>query len=347
MKMNLRAKPGFKPARIIQTTKNIPPTISIQPKRAVKVPTIHTKAAVVVRPPPPKITRPGVAKAAQPKPKGISAPRASVVRPVVRKRTLTTTRPSHLRKAHDQLLHKHSDKIRALRGSGQGRILVILACGPSVNQVPVEGLNSHPKIDIMCINKPEPRVWPSKFWIFCDQSQYKRNEDYWGAYHGTIINASSVRASHPNQIMVRTIAGKGFSRDMTKGFHIGRSTTYTSMQFSLYMGYNKIYIFGCDMGEVDGQMHRYGQNPDVSNQNRQQRFDKEAENFLWGTKSLKDYERQKFVFCSTHNKYEFVDFYERLDQQDAINIILAAGDELMTKKDLELAKIIRKDNIED
>jgi hypothetical protein len=36
-----------------------------------------------------------------------------------------------------------------------------------------------------------------------------------------------------------------------------------------------------------------------------------------------------------------------LDQQDAINIILAAGDELMTKKDLELAKIIRKDNIED
>jgi hypothetical protein len=346
MRKNLRAKPGFKPARVIQTSRNIPQALSVQPKRAVKVPTIHTKSAVVVKPPT-KAPRPGVAKAPQPKPKGVSPPKASVVRPMVRKRTLTTVRPSHLRRAHDKILSKHADKIRGLRGSGQGRILVILACGPSVNQAPVENLTKHPKIDIMCINKPEPRAWPTKYWIFCDQSQYNRNQDYWGAYHGTIINASSVRASHPNQIMIRTIAGKGFSRDITKGFHIGRSTTYTAMQVALYMGFHRVYIFGCDMGEVDGQLHRYGQNPDVSNQNRKARFDKEAENFLWGTKSLKEYERHKFVFCSTYNKYDFVDFYERLDQKEAVDAILVDADELMTKKDLELAKIIRKDDIED
>jgi hypothetical protein len=233
---------------------------------------------------------------------------------------------------------KHLDKIRSLRGSGQGRLLVILACGPSVNQASVEKL-PHPKIDVMCINKPESRVWPSQFWMFCDQSQYNRNKEYWADYKGTIINASSVRAVHPNQILIRTIAGKGFSRDMTKGLHIGRSTTYSAMQVALYMGYNKVYIFGCDMGSVDGQMHRYGQNPDVSNENRARRFDKEAEHFAWGTNSMKDYERVKFVFCSTYNKYDFIQHYDTLDQKDAVDEILVKANELMTKKELELAKI--------
>jgi hypothetical protein len=175
--------------------------------------------------------------------------------------------------------------------------------------------------------------------MFCDQSQYRRNQEYWADYKGTIINASSVRATHPNQTLIRTIAGKGFSRDMTKGLHIGRSTTYSAMQVALYMGYNQIYIFGCDMGAVDGQMHRYGQNPDVSNENRARRFDKEAEHFAWGTKSLKDYERSKFVFCSTHNKYDFIKQYETLDQKIAVDEVLRRANGLMTKKELDLAKI--------
>ena len=113
------------------------------------------------------------------------------------------------------------------------------------------------------------------------------------------------------------------------------------------MGFSRVYILGCDMGEVDGQMHRYGQNPDVSNDNRQRRFDKEAENFLWGTKSLKDHERQKFVFCSSHNKYEFVDYYDRLDQTDVVAHILGAANELMTKKEFESSKIVEKDVFKD
>jgi hypothetical protein len=233
---------------------------------------------------------------------------------------------------------KHLDRIRSLRGSGSNRVLVILACGPSVNEAEVEKL-VHPKIDVMCINKPESRLWPTAFWMFCDQSQYRRNQEYWADYKGTIINASSVRATHPNQTLIRTIAGKGFSRDMTKGLHIGRSTTYSAMQVALYMGYNQIYIFGCDMGAVDGQMHRYGQNPDVSNENRARRFDKEAEHFAWGTKSLKDYERSKFVFCSTHNKYDFIKQYETLDQKIAVDEVLRRANGLMTKKELDLAKI--------
>lgn len=333
-------KPKLKVVPVYRSRTIHVPTVSpiqVKPKTAVKIPSIRTKTAAVFKQPSSKIRR-HVPERLRSKPSGIRIdyPEA-VVRPTVRKKTLTSIRPSHLRKAHDKFLGKHTEKIRALRGIGNGRILAILACGPSVNNAQIEELN-HPKIDLLCVNKPEPRSWPTKYWMFCDQSQYVRNQDTWGTYNGTILNASSVRATHPNQIMMRTISGKGFSRDMTKGFHIGRSTTYAAMQVALYMGYNKIYIFGCDMSSIDGQMHRYGQNPDVSNENREKRFAKEAEHFSWGTSNLKDYEKHKFTFCTKHNPFDFIKQYENLDEEVAHRIILEKASELMTKKELELQK---------
>jgi hypothetical protein len=334
MKPTFRAVPLYK-TRIINTP-SIPISITVKPKAAVQIPTIHTKSVAVFRQPSrkmAKIGRPG-------KPAGVVAELLpTITKPVVRERTLTTVRPSQLRKAHDVLLSKHTDKIRSFRGIGQGRILIILACGPSVNDAKIQELIGHPKIDILCINKPEPRAWPSKYWMLCDQSQYMRNQDAWASYHGIIICASSVRATHPDQVMVRTISGKGFSRDMTKGLHVGRSTTYASMQMGLYMGYSKIYIFGCDMSSVNGQMHRYGQNPDVTNDNRAKRFAKEAENFEFGTSSLNSGEKNKFTFCSRHNPFSFTKQYENLDERDAHETILVKANELMTKKELELANI--------
>jgi len=330
----MKLKPNLRPRPNLLKTPKIPASISVQPKNAVKIPTIHSKPISVVR----AVTRNRPKPVARPKPSGVQT--VSKKAYVVRKRSLTNVRPSHLRKAHDALLGKHTDKIRELIGSGHGRILIIIACGPSVNQADFEKLKEHSKIDFLCVNKPDMRVWPSKYWVFCDQSQYNRNQEYWPGYKGTIINASSVRANHPKQILIRTLAGKGFSRDMTKGFHIGRSTTYASMQVALYMGYNKIYIYGCDMSAVDGQMHRYGQNPDVSNENRLKRFDKEAENYDWALRGMKQHEIDKFFFCSSHNPYGFADMFGRLDQIDAHITILREANELMTKKEeSELAKI--------
>jgi hypothetical protein len=332
--MNTQVKLNARPRTVVKSPA-IPINVSVQPKHAVKIPTIHSKPVHVFRVPTKKQPR---AVARKSKPTGV---RSAIVKPqvVIKKRSLTTVRPSHLRKAHDVILGKHTDKIRALRGSGQGRLLVIIACGPSANEANLDEIKRHPKIDIMCINKPDMRVWPSKYWIFCDQSQHNRNQEYWGSYSGTIINASSVRATHPNQIMIRTLAGKGFSRDITKGFHIGRSTTFASMQVALYMAYNQIYIFGCDMSAVNGQMHRYGQNPDVTNENRAKRFDKEAENYAWALRNMKEYERDKFTFCSDHNPYDFVDKFGRLNQTEAHEHILFKANELLTQKEYELAKI--------
>jgi hypothetical protein len=263
-------------------------------------------------------------------------PSVEVVR-APRKRSLSDIRPSKLRKAHDSLLGKHADKIKELRDSGIGRVLVIISCGPSANDVDVAAVANHPKVDLMCVNKPDDRVWPTQYWIFCDQSQYIRNQDYWETYGGIIINAASVRARHNNQILLRTLAGKGFSRDVLKGIHIGRSTTYTSMQVALFMNYHNIFILGCDMSKpAEGQpLHRYGVNPDVAESNRVERFAKEADNFWHGANILKEYERDRFIFCSEHNKWPFVDKFNRISQFGAEKEILKVADELMTAKEYE------------
>jgi hypothetical protein len=226
-------------------------------------------------------------------------------------------------------IEAYRDNILRLKGMGQGRILIVLACGPSVNEIPVEKLVGDSKIDIMCINKPNPRVWPSKYWTFCDQTQYSHNLSYWEKYSGTIINAASVRARHRNQTLIRNLSGTGFSKDLMKGFYIGRSTTYASMQIALWMNYPHVFIFGCDMAAVDGKLHYYGQNPDVGNANRIERFKQEGESYSYAAKNLLQEERDRFTFCSNYNKFDFIKSFKSLDHTTAVDKIL------------ELAKSIR------
>ena len=225
------------------------------------------------------------------------------------------------------------DKIKKLEGTGKGRVLIIVACGPSVKEAPLELLIDHPKIDFMLINQPygfyadrcpekHRGIWPPKYWVFCDHSQYKRNMDAWSKYKGIIINSSAVRANHPRQIVVKHRGGKGFSKDLANGYHIGRSTTYANMQTAWYMGYDKIYIFGLDMGEVDGKLHHYGQNPDVSPANRKGRFASEAEHYSFAARSMTGKERKRFIICSSYNKWPFTQEFQSLDHKNAPEIIL-------------------------
>lgn len=219
-------------------------------------------------------------------------------------------------------LEQYIQAIMRLKDIGLGRILIILANGPSINEVPVEKLNNVGNIDIMCINKPNQKVWPSKYWSFCDQSQYTRNENIWDMYSGTIITATAVRARHKRQVLIKNVSGTGFSRDLTKGYYIGRSSTYAGMQIALWMNYDKVYIFGCDMAAVNGQLHFYGQNPDVNNEHRVERFKQEGESFLWAGQNLTAEERQKFVFCSNYNKFKFLEYFQKLDHLTAVDSIL-------------------------
>jgi hypothetical protein len=102
------------------------------------------------------------------------------------------------------------------------------------------------------------------------------------------------------------------------------------MQTAFWMNYDKIYIFGCDMSKSADlkQLHFYGTNPDVKPSIRVQRFEREAEHYLVGAKQLTPQERKKFVFCSSYNKWPFVDHFEKLDHNIAVEHILVKADQM-------------------
>jgi hypothetical protein len=213
--------------------------------------------------------------------------------------------------------------IMKLKDIGKGRILIIIAAGPSVLEVDFTPLLKIPTIDFMCINKPYKPVWPSKFWAFADQTQYTRNKETWDSYQGIIINSPNVTARKPNQVLITSRSGQGFSLDVAQGYFIGRSSTYANMQVAYYMNYQSIYIFGTDMGEVGGKLHHYGVNVDVAPELRKQRFKFEAEHYLYAGKNLPEDIRNKFIFCSSYNNWEFTKYFPKLDHKIAVEIIIS------------------------
>ena len=329
MKYRLTAKPGI--VRVNRSvTVNIAPVVSDR-----RVVTPARAASALVAPalaPAPKLNqaRPALSSVHQ----GHSANRITplsntknntkIIRRTHTKHVIDVEKrhPNLLKEDHDKLLSRYKDRVKALKDIGIGRVLVMVACGPSILQADLGKLRNNPNIDIMCINKPDKRVWPSKYWVFCDTSQHRRNSDLWGGYTGTPINSSAVRVRHPNQILVKNKGGKGFSKDLLQGYYIGRSTTYANMQVALYMGYDAIYIFGCDMCEVDGVLHFYGQNPDVPEENRKKRFALEAEYYTYAANQLSEQDRSRFTFCSSYNPWPFVERFKRLDQKIAVDRIL-------------------------
>jgi hypothetical protein len=215
-----------------------------------------------------------------------------------------------------------------LKGYGTGRILVMIAAGPSVKEIDFKPIKDHPKIDFMCINQPYEAVWPSKFWAFCDHTQYRRNQKIWDAYLGITINSANVQARRAKQFIIGNKSGKGFSLDISKGYYIGRSSTYANMQVALYMGYTSIILFGVDMTDVGGVMHYYGQNPDCTNERRKERFAIEAESYLWAGKNLPEAIRKRFYFCSSYCPWSFTQFFNKMDHKITVDFVLQHLDDL-------------------
>jgi len=252
----------------------------------------------------------------------------AVVSKPQRQVTLIPKRTSHLRSPNKLYIPINSSdgKVAKLKDSGTGRILVMIAAGPSVLEVDFTKIAKHPFIDFMCINKPFTPVWPSKFWAFCDHTQYTRNEDTWGSYEGIILNSPNVTARKANQIIIRTRQGKGFSKDVSGGYYIGRSSTYANMQVAYYMNYERIYIFGLDMCQVGDKLHFYGVNPDVNPENRKSRFAAEAEYYSFAGQNLPEEVRKRFYICSSYNPWDYCKFFNKLDHKEAVNQIFEFAD---------------------
>jgi len=112
------------------------------------------------------------------------------------------------------------------------------------------------------------------------------------------------------------------------GFVSAGSSVFAAMQIGLWMGYQHIYILGCDMTEIDGKLHFYGVNPDVKPDERRRRFDAEATHYDKAAELLNAEQRSQFTFCTAYNPYSFVDKFGRMPHQVAIETILERAKEL-------------------
>jgi hypothetical protein len=216
-------------------------------------------------------------------------------------------------------------KINGIRNRGQGKILVVIGNGPSINEVELQRLKYNDKIEILSINKPDPRLWPTTYWSFYDPTQVKRHNALIDSYDGLMFNSTAIKRIKNNSIRFKNLAEVQYSKDLSHGLCIGRSSCYAAMQIASWMDFDKTFFFGVDMDSegINGQLHFYGVNPDVDPNVRKNRFKDESTYYDKAAESLEPEERKKFYFCSDYNKWPFVNQFNKLNQNDAIDYILS------------------------
>lgn len=264
---------------------------------------------------------------AKPMAMAVKSPRVSPRMATKAQQANRIPRRATIRYVSREMTPEHRKSLAYLKGTGKGKILIIVGNGPSILEAQLEKLRGQPLIDIMSINKPDGRLWPTKYWLFCDSTQWKHNKELWDTYNGTIFNTTAISQSKRNAIHIRNLGGDGFSTNLLDGFYIGRSSCYAAMQVALWLDYDHIYLFGVDMKSVtiNGKRltHYYGENPDVRSINREARFDNEAKHYQHAANTLTVPVRAKFTFCSTYNPYPFIDRFSRLDHHTAADHILS------------------------
>lgn len=221
-------------------------------------------------------------------------------------------------------------KINTIRRKGVGKLLVIVGNGPSINECDLQKLRNVDKIDTMSINKPDERLWPTTYWCFFDGSQMKRHENLWTNYSGNIFNSIAIKKQKSTSMQIKNLHGKGFSRDLAKGLYIGRSSVYAAMQIALWLSYEHVYIFGCDMNPdgLNGKLHFYGDNPDVEPQIRKNRFKDEAAHYDNAATILSPEERKRYTFCTEYNPWSFVKEFQQMSHKTVIDHILGHAEQL-------------------
>lgn len=326
----VRVKPLLIRKRLqVNTPKNV--SIIISPSRAKvgNLRDLNKSAAKPAKPVAPLLAQ-KVAPQPQPQAQARQTPVGAVARQKLIKSRRTVKKPTQVKYITREVNPESVGKVASIKNSGRGKLLIIIGNGPSILEADLTKLTNHPLIEVMSVNKPDRRLWPTKYWAFFDTSQFRRHEDLWNGYGGTIFNSTAIKRQKASSMQFKNLGGKGWSRDLMQGLTIGRSSVYASMQIAAWLGHEHVYIFGCDMNPegIGGRLHFYGDNPDVSVEKRRESFKKEAVFYEHAASILNSAERAKFTFCSTHNKWPFVDHYGRMDHRVAVDEILSHAERL-------------------
>jgi hypothetical protein len=214
--------------------------------------------------------------------------------------------------------------IRSIQNSAVGRSILILGNGPSLNQIDTAKCSEIPNLDICTINVPDKRCWPTKYWAFYDISQYNMHRELYNEFSGTIFNSTTIRGDNQRAIKFKHIQGVGYSRNAVDGIYVGMSSVYATIQISMYMRFDHIYVAGCDMSQsVDkNNTHFYGVNPRVKPVTRIERFKKEANWYNHMSSVLNEDERGRITFCSKGiNPWGFINSFNSIEPQNTLNLL--------------------------
>lgn len=197
-----------------------------------------------------------------------------------------------LRRMLDNVLYqfssKNKSKLKSLKGKYQGKPLVIVGNGPSLNKVPMDkikypciGMN---KIDLMY----DRTTWRPEMVACINGLVIRQNK--------TVYNETEIPTVLPVKAKYLGIKSRGpiffvretkqtqFENDLIEGVGAGFTVTYTALQLAYYMGANPVYLIGVD--------HSFNY---VGKSNEVQKMDKQDENHfdpryfqgqLWGLPDL-------------------------------------------------------------
>ena len=237
-------------------------------------------------------------------------------------------------KTGSQILGQADTTITNLKGKGAGKTLVVCGNGPSIAGAPLENLKGVPGVEFMSINIPDPRVWPTEYWLLLDAITMRRKEcaGFIPDYQGIVIT-NHVKKPVAFRHLVRVLLHRsgGISRDLLKGIRMGGSSGYVALQVALYLGHKDIYFFGMDMAKSEtGELWVYGENSAIDAEMREKKFETDAHHWDLGTKELTPEERARIHICSEINPWPFVKEYDQLSPEAGVEKILGP---ITTKSD--------------
>ncbi len=166
----------------------------------------------------------------------------------------------------DPTIRQRADRLRALKGAYAGQRCFIMGNGPSLNKMDLGLLEKdHVWGTNRCYLLFDRISWRPSFYVSVDKRVVPDNREEINAlpaqlpetrfFFPVIFRAQQVLASHPQVYwydeqpvcvdMARLPEGT-FTRDASRGVFAGFTVTVSALQLAVYLGFNPIYLIGCD-----------------------------------------------------------------------------------------------------
>jgi hypothetical protein len=219
--------------------------------------------------------------------------------------------------------------VAELQNSGIGKDLVVLASGPSLAEIDTARLLQFPHVHCLSINTPDPRCWPTDYWMLLDRGQWDYHKELIPLYQqtpGTILCGVQGRVDGlplGDRDVRLPLRGPG-TWGVHPPFHLGRSSSYVAAQFGLYCDYRRVLLLGVDMCLVEGRTHFYESECDPAV--RLQAFEAEARCWDEAVRHLRPEDRARIWFCSAYNPWDCKNQFRTVSQQRVVELIERQSD---------------------